>query len=394
VDYIKLKITEDVRPMENKDQLDKIEITEDIVRKCPKALIHDHLDGGLRPKTIIELARDQKIELPETDPERLTNWFFDGANRGNLHEYLKGFKITTSVMQTKEALYRTAYEMMEDMKHDGVVYVETRFAPMFHRNLGLNYDEIVEAVLRGLREGSRDFGVKFGLIICAMRDFPPSDSLEMAKLAVRYREQGVVGFDLAGDELGYPPKDHLSAFHYIQRNNFYITIHAGEEFGKESIWQALQYCGTHRIGHGLHLKDDIMVADNEIIEMGFLSQYVRDVRIPLEVCLSSNLHTGAVRNLKYHPFPIFYKNGFRITLNTDNRLMSNVTLTREFITAVEHFNLNLSDIEKLTLNAMKSAFSHFPARLNIIYNTIKSGFKKIRDGLRTRTKQSGCHEQS
>ncbi len=355
--------------------------TKDIIRACPKVLLHDHLDGGLRPETVIELAREEKIALPQKDPKKLSEWFFRGANKGSLKEYLEGFSYTTGVMQTEEALHRVAFEMMEDMKKDGVAYVETRFSPLFHTKRGLSYDVIVEAVLRGLKDGARKFGNKFGLIICAMRNTSPKRSLEMAELAVRFRNQGVVGFDLAGDELGYPPKDHLEAFHYIQRNNFYITIHSGEAFGKESIWQALQFCGTHRIGHGIKLKHDIMDEDGDIIEMGSLAQYVLDRRIPLEICLSSNLHTGSVPHLRYHPFPIFHKNGFRVTLNTDNRLMSRTTLTDEFFLAVKHYNLTLRDMEKLSLNAMKSAFFNFPARLDIIYNVIKPGYAEIKKSL-------------
>ncbi len=352
--------------------------SEEQIAKAPKVLLHDHLDGGLRPQTIIDLAKSHKVTLPESDPERLGTWFFEGANRGNLKEYLRGFDITTGVMQTEEALQRVSYEMVEDMKRDGVVYVETRFSPLFHTRLGLSCEQVIESVLRGLRDGSRTFGVRFGLLICAMRNLPPSRSLKMAEYAVRYREQGIVGFDLAGDELGYPPKRHLDAFQYIQRNNFYITIHAGEAFGKESIWQALQFCGTHRIGHGLHLKDDIMELNEKIFEMGTLAQYVLDRRVPLEICLSSNLHTGAVPDLRYHPFPILYHSGFRVTLNTDNRLMSRTTLTREFAIAAKQYNLTMRDIEKLTLNAMKSAFISFPHRLNLIYNTIKPGFTRLR----------------
>jgi len=359
------------------DKLKKITLTEELIRELPKALLHDHLDGGLRPNTIIELSPEHNITLPENNPEKLAHWFHESADKGNLTEYLKGFSITTGVMQTEHALHRIAFEMMEDMKKDGVVYVETRFSPLFHTKFSLSYDQVVEAVLRGLKDGARTFNVKFGLIICAMRNLPPSSSLEMAKLAVRFREQGVVGFDLAGDELGYPPKHHLDAFHYIQRNNFYITIHSGEAFGKESIWQALQYCGTHRIGHGMHLKDDIMSENNEIIEMGYLSRYVRDRRIPLEVCLSSNVHTGAMPNLRYHPFPIFYKNGFRVTLNTDNRLMSDTTMTKELLIAARRYKLTIKDMEKLTLNAMKSAFTRFPERLRIIYDVLKPGYSQI-----------------
>jgi len=352
--------------------------TEELIRRAPKVLLHDHLDGGLRPETVLDLAKSHKLELPASAPEDLQEWFFAGGVKGSLTEYLKGFKYTTGVMQTDEALNRIAYEMMEDMAKDGVVYVETRFSPLYHTGKGLTHDQVIEAVLHGLKEGTRAFGVRFGLIICGMRNMDPATSLNMAECAVRYRNQGVVGFDLAGDELGYPPKDHLEAFHYIQRNNFYITIHAGEAFGKESIWQALQYCGTHRIGHGMHLKDDIMVEDDKILEIGNLAQYVLDRRIPLEVCLSSNLHTGALRDLHYHPFQMLYKNGFRVTINTDNRLMSKTTLTKEFDTAVRQYGLTLKDIEKLTINAMKSAFIAFPIRLDIIYNAIKPGFAEIK----------------
>jgi adenosine deaminase len=360
-------------------------LSKELIKRVPKVLLHDHLDGGLRPRTIVDLAREQDFKLPHNDPEKLALWFYGGAKRGSLTEYLKGFKITTGVMQTEESLYRVAFEMMEDMKDDGVAYVETRFSPLYHTVKGLTYDQVTESVLRGLRDGSRAFGVQFGLIICAMRNLPPAGSLKMAECAVRYREQGVVGFDLAGDEIGYPPKDHLDAFYYIHRNNFYITIHSGEAFGKESIWQALQYCGTHRIGHGMHLKDDLMARNNEIIEMGTLSQYVLDRRIPLEVCLSSNLHTAAIPNLRYHPFLLFYRNGFRVTLNTDNRLMSRTTLTDEFDIAVKEYNINLADIEKLTLNAMKSAFIPFPERLDLIYNSIKKGFSEIKESMKAGT---------
>jgi adenosine deaminase len=346
-------------------------LSKEFIKRVPKVLLHDHLDGGLRPRTIVELARKQDFKLPHNEPEKLALWFYTGAKRGSLTEYLKGFKITTGVMQTEESLYRVAYEMMEDMKDDGVAYVETRFSPLFHTAKGLTYDQITESVLRGLRDGSRAFGVKFGLIICAMRNLPPAGSLKMAECAVRYREQGVVGF--------------LDAFYYIHRNNFYITIHSGEAFGKESIWQALQYCGTHRIGHGMHLKDDMMARNNEIIEMGTLSQYVLDRRIPLEVCLSSNLHTAAIPNLRYHPFLLFYRNGFRVTLNTDNRLMSRTTLTDEFDIAVKEYNIDLADIEKLTLNAMKSAFIPFPGRLDLIYNTFKKGFAEIKESMKAGT---------
>jgi adenosine deaminase len=233
--------------------------------------------------------------------------------------------------------------------------------------------------LKGLDRGRKDFGVDSGLIICAMRNM--STSLEMAELAVDFRERGVVGFDLAGEEGGYPPKKHVDAFHYIQRENFNITIHAGEGYGKESIWQAIQYCGAHRIGHGTRLIDDIAVAEGKAVKLGDLAQYVLDKRIPLEICLLSNVHTGATASLAKHPFKILYQEKFRVTLNTDNRLMSNTTMTQEFAAAAETFGLSLSDFEKITVNSMKSAFLPYDRRCHFIYSVIKPGYARIRSAV-------------
>lgn len=355
--------------------------TENVIRLAPKVMLHDHLDGGLRPQTIIELAKEIKYKkLPSSDPGELADWFHQGANKGNLVEYLMGFEHTTAVMQTKEALKRVAYEMMEDMKDDGVCYIETRFAPVFHTSKGLHHDEIVEAVLEGLEKGKRDFNVGYGLILCGMRNM--ENTLEIAELAVNFRKQGVVGFDLAGEEGGYPPKRHIEAFQFIQRSNFNITVHAGEAFGKESIWQAIQWCGAHRIGHGTRILEDLVVdKDGNILGLGDLAQYILDKRIPIEVCLLSNVHTGAIDKIENHPFWKLYKNKFRVTINTDDRLMSDTTLTKEFITANEVFGLNLEDVEKITINAMKSAFIPYNERLNYIYSVIKPGYQKIREQL-------------
>jgi adenosine deaminase len=235
----------------------------------------------------------------------------------------------------------------------------------------------VAAVLKGLERGRRDFGIASGLIICAMRNM--NVSLEMAELAVDFRERGVVGFDLAGEEGGFPPKKHVEAFHYIQRENFNITIHAGEGYGKESIWQAIQYCGAHRIGHGTRLIDDIAIADGRAVKLGDLAQYVLDKRIPLEICLLSNVHTGAVPSLAAHPFKILYQEKFRVTLNTDNRLMSNTTMSGEFQAAAETFGLTLHDFEKITINAMKSAFLPYKRRCDFIYSVIKPGYARLRE---------------
>ena len=348
-----------------------------LLRSLPKVLLHEHLDGVLRPQSIIELAKEAGYRnLPNTDPEALAQWFHRGANRGSLAKYLEGFAHTIAVMQTEEALERVAYEQAEDLSQDGVVYFETRFAPVFHTNNGLTHQQVVSAVLRGLERGRKDFGIASGLIICAMRNMDVS--LEMAELAVDFRSRGVVGFDLAGEEGGYPPKKHVDAFHYIQRENFNITIHAGEGYGKESIWQAIQYCGAHRIGHGTRLIDDIAIADGRAVKLGDLAQYVLDKRIPLEICLLSNVHTGATPSLAEHPFKILYQEKFRVTLNTDNRLMSNTTMTREFEAAAETFGLSLDDFEKITINAMKSAFLPYKERCDFIYSIIKPGYAKIR----------------
>jgi len=354
-----------------------------VLKSLPKVLLHEHLDGVLRPKTVIELARSAKYDrLPTEDPEELARWFHQGANQGSLPKYLEGFVHTIAVMQTEEALERVAYEQAEDLSRDGVVYFETRFAPIFHTRKGLSHQRVVSAVLKGLERGRKDFGISSGLIICAMRNMDVS--LEMAELAVDFRERGVVGFDLAGEEGGYPPKKHVEAFHYIQRQNFNITIHAGEGFGKESIWQAIQYCGAHRIGHGTRLIDDIAVADGKAVKLGDLAQYVLDKRVPLEICLLSNVHTGAARSLSEHPFRILYQEKFRVTLNTDNRLMSDTTMTKEFEAAADTFGLHLEDFEKITINAMKSAFLPYDRRCDFIYSVIKPGYAKVRSSQATK----------
>jgi len=353
---------------------------EAFLRSLPKVLLHDHLDGGLRPQTIVELAREQKYDdLPTTDAGELAAWFHRGAKRGSLPLFLEGFVHTCGVMQTADALERVAYEMLGDMREDGVVYVETRFAPLLHTHEGLHSDEVVTAVLKGLERGHRDFGVEYGVILCALRNMPRS--LEVAELAVDFRERGVVGFDLAGEEGGFPPKKHIDAFHYIQRENFNITVHAGEAFGKESIWQAIQWCGAHRVGHATRLIEDIGLDRHDptqIVKMGYLAQYILDKRIPLEICLNSNVDTGAIDSIERHPFGMYYRYGFRVTLNTDDRLMSDTTMTREFDVANRLFGLGVHDLEKVTINAMKSAFLPHKRRLQLIYDTIKPGYAKAK----------------
>ena len=355
-------------------------VTNDMLKKIPKVELHDHLDGGLRPATIIELSKEYGIkELPSEDPRELAAWFHRGADRKNLGLYLEGFGATIAVMQTKEALERIAYEALEDQAAENVVYAEIRFAPIQHLQGGVNLEAVIEAVLSGLKRAKKDFGIAFGLILCAMRHQDSEISLEIAELAVTFRDKGVVGFDIAGDEFGHPPKRHLDAFQHIRNRNFNITIHAGEAFGPESIWQAIQICGTQRIGHGTRLIEDMVVQGTRIERMGSLSHFLQDKRVPFEMCLSSNLQTGVAESIENHPFNVLYKNAFRVTLCTDNRLMSNTTLTNEMSLAVQYFGLTLRDLEKITINAMKSAFVHHEDRIQIIYDILKPGFAKIRN---------------
>jgi len=351
-------------------------VTEEMIKRLPKVELHDHLDGSVRPETIVDLARKAKLELPTEDPGELAAWFHRGADRKSLAMYLEGFAVTLSVLQTEEALERVAFETLEDLAADNVVYVEVRFAPVLHVRGKMNLETVVRSVLRGLEQGKKKTGVQYGLILCAMRD--QKVSLETAELAVSFREKGVVGFDLAGDEYGHPPKKHLDAFEFIRRMNFNITIHAGEAFGIESIWQAIQICGAHRVGHATRLLEDMSVHGTRIEKMGSLAHFVRDKRIPLEMCLSSNVHTGAAATLDDHPFPVYFRNNFRVTLCTDNRLMSNTSLGKEMYLAATHYNLTLEDLEKMMLNAMKSSFIHHDERIKMIYDVLKPGYSNIR----------------
>lgn len=354
-------------------------LTPDFVRRLPKVTLHEHLDGSLRPATVLELARDAGYEgLPESDPAALGDWFQRGANRGSLALYLEGFAHTIAVLQTEEALERAAYEWIEDQAKDGVVYGEVRFAPRFHTQQGLGLDGVMGAVLRGLTRGSKRFDVGFGLIVCAMRNESPEESVKMAELALGYRDQGCVAFDLAGEEAGHPAAEHEEAFRLAKRENFAITIHAGESFGPASIWQALQYCGAHRIGHGVRLIEDIVRHRGEVVKVGRLAQYVLDHRIPLEICLSSNVQTGASTSLAEHPFPILRALGFRVTLNTDNRLMSATTMTDEYLLAARTFGLDLDDLETISINGMKSAFAHYDERCRFIFERLKAPFAALR----------------
>lgn len=353
-------------------------ITYEMISKCPKVELHDHLDGGLRVGTIIELARKDNIELPTYDEEELREYLVKGCQQKSLSLYLEAFSVTTAVMQSRENLVRVAKEAVLDLAKENVVYAEIRFAPALHTREGLNLEEVVTAVLKGLEEGKKECGLSCYLILCAMRNEEPSSTLEIAELAVAFREKGVVGFDIAGDEYGHPPKKHIDAFRYIRSRNFNITIHAGEAFGVESIWQAIQLCGAHRIGHGVRLIEDMVIEGGAIRKMGSLSHFIDDMRIPMEMCLTSNVGTGAVESYQDHPFPILFNSGFRVFLCSDNRLMSDTDLTKEMSTAVKEYGLNIRDLEKITINAMKSAFIHHDERLRIIYDVIKKGYNELR----------------
>ncbi len=348
--------------------------TRDRIRQAPKVLLHDHLDGGLRPGTIIELAAQVGHQLPASDAESLGRWFSDSADSGSLERYLETFDHTVAVMQTAPALTRVARECVEDLAADGVVYAEIRYAPEQHVSNGLSLDDVVAAVQRGFDEGtaSTDGRIVVRQLLTAMRH--QARSMEIAELAVAWRDRGVAGFDIAGAEAGYPPTRHLDAFEYLQRENSHFTIHAGEAFGLPSIWQAIQWCGADRLGHGVRIIDDITVADDGSVTMGGLASYVRDQRIPLEMCPASNIQTGAAASIAEHPIGLLTRLRFRVTVNTDNRLMSNTSMTSEMSALVEAFGYGLSDLRWFTINAMKSAFLPFDERLAIIDGVIKPGY--------------------
>jgi adenosine deaminase len=343
-------------------------LTEAMARRAPKVLLHDHLDGGMRPQTVIELAAEHGYhDLPTTDADDLGAWFHAGAFRHELVLYLEGFAHTCGVLQSADALQRAAEECVEDLAADGVVYAEVRFAPELHTDKGLTMDEAVEAVTTGFAAASARCGITVYALLSAMRQ--AARSLEIAELAVRWRDRGVVGFDIAGPEAGFPPSRHLDAFQYVARENFHSTIHAGEAFGLPSIHEALQFCGAARLGHGVRLIDDITVVDGQY-KLGRLATYVRDRRIPLEMCPQSNVHTGAAPSIAEHPIGVLRRLRFRVTVNTDNRLMSATSMTKEFVALAEAFGYGLDDVEWLTTNAMKSAFAPFDERWRIINERI------------------------
>ncbi|MQA04293.1 MAG: adenosine deaminase [Streptosporangiales bacterium] len=350
------------------------------IASAPKALLHDHLDGGLRPVTIVELARDVRHPLPAYDANALRDWFTEAANARTLERYLETFDHTVACMQTAESLQRVAAECAEDLAADGVVYAEVRFAPEQHLQTGLTLDGVVAAVLRGFDEGrarARAAGreITIGTLLTAMRH--TARSLEIAELAVRWREEGVVGFDIAGAERGYPPSRHLDAFDHVREANGNVTIHAGEGFGVRSIWEALQICGAHRLGHGVRIVDDIAEEPDGEPMLGRLASYVRDKRVPLEMCPASNVQTGAAKSIEDHPIGLLRQLHFRVTVNTDNRLMSGTSMTDELASLVRAFGYDWDDLRWLTVNALKSAFIPFDERLALINDVVKPAYAEL-----------------
>ncbi|GAB3074714.1 adenosine deaminase [Intrasporangium mesophilum] len=374
-------------------------MTPDEIRQAPKVLLHDHLDGGLRPQTIIELADECGYDaLPAHDAASLGAWFRESADSGSLPRYLETFDHTLAVMQTREGLYRVASECAQDLAADGVAYAESRYAPEQHLTRGLTLEGVVEAVSAGLRDGEAKAAaactpIRVTSLLTAMRH--AAKSTEIAELSIRYRDDGVSGFDIAGAEAGYPPTRHLDAFEYLRRENAHFTIHAGEAFGLPSIWEAIQWCGADRLGHGVRIVDDITIDGSPFgewlegnredphaltqleldrVRLGRLAAYVRDMRIPLEMCPSSNLQTSAALSISLHPITLLKRLRFRVTLNTDNRLMSDTSMSKEFRLLQDSAGWDLADLRWVTINAMKSAFIPFDERLAFIDDVIKPGY--------------------
>lgn len=324
------------------------------IKAFPKTDLHCHLDGSLRPETLKELAIQNGVKLPYDDMDELVR-YMHCEDSTSLPDYLKRFDITLSVMQDPQSVERIAYELCEDAAAENVRWLEVRYSPILHVQKGMKIMDNLEAVIRGMRRAERDFGIRGGVIVCGMRSYDPMISVQLAELAIAYKNRGVIGFDLAGPEENYPAKAHEEAFRLVLKNNINITIHAGEAYGPESIHQAVHYCGAHRIGHGTHLPED-----------GGLMNYINDHRICLEICLSSNLQTKSVPSLKQHPFKFFLDYGLRLNLNTDNRLMSNTSVTKEMFLAWKTFNLDIETIKNIIIDGFKSAFIHHRERKEMV----------------------------
>lgn len=354
--------------------------TSDQIKRLPKVLLHDHLDGGLRPQTVIEIAdRIGYKKLPTDDAKDLAKWFEDSCNSGSLVRYLETFAHTVAVMQTKEGIIQVARECVIDLARDGVVYAEVRAAPELSTEQGLTSDQVIEATLEGYEQGMAEAAaegnkIRVQSLLCGMRQ--SNRSMEAAKAVVKYRDQGVAGFDIAGPEDGFPPVNQLQEFEYLRKENAHFTIHAGEAFGLPSIWQAVQICGAERLGHGVRIIDDVDFTSGKP-KLGLLSSYIKDRRIALELCPTSNLQTGVAKTYAEHPIGQLFNLKFQVTLNTDNRLMSNTSMTNEMQQCVNAFSWKFSELELVTINAMESSFIAHDEKTEIIEKIIKPAYAKI-----------------
>ncbi len=353
----------------------KIKLTREFVHKLPKTDLHVHLDGSVRIATIIDLAKQGNIKLPTLDAKKLRQLIVCGEHTQSLDDYLRGFPIVNLVLQSKEGLQRAAYELAEDAAAENVRYMEVRYSPILHTDEGLKLTEISQAVIDGLKRAEKDFNIKTGVIICGIRNMDPATSIKLAELAIAFKNKGVIGFDLAGGEYNHPAKHHKEAFDLALKNNLNITIHAGEAYGPESIHQALHYCGTHRIGHGTRLRED-----------GDLLNYVNDHRIPLEICIKSNFHTKAVPDIRSHPIDFYIDYGLRVTINTDNRIISDTTVTDEYMLAVNELKLDYPTLKYVILNGFKSAFLPYKERVRLINETLREFDEIEEQELKTRVK--------
>jgi adenosine deaminase len=331
-----------------------MQVTRELLHRLPKPELHVHLDGSLRPETMIELAAEYGKKMPAHDPDHLRDYMHVNDAR-NLVEYLERFEITLSVMQTAEALERIAYELAEDLAAENVRYAEIRYSPILNTREGLPLTEAVDAPLRGLRRAKEDFGIETNIIICGIRNMEPGTSRDLADLTVAYKDRGVVAFDLAGAEYNYPAKKHKDAFYTVINKNMAATIHAGEAYGPESIHQALHYCRAHRIGHGTRLFED-----------PDLMRFVNDVRVPIEICLTSNVQTHAVESFEAHPLRAYYDYGLVLSLNTDNRLMSATTVTEEYWRAHQYQGFTWEELKDISLMGFKASFLHRPHKLDLL----------------------------
>ena len=329
-------------------------LTSEQLRRLPKAELHCHLDGSVRPETLLELGREYRVAMPRQTTEELRDYMLVSDAR-SLEDYLERFEVTVSVMQTAEAIERIAYELGEDAWKDGIRYIEVRNAPILNSRGNLSIAEALESQIRGLERAERDYGIIARSIVCSLRQLSPETSLEMARLAVEYRNKGVVALDLAGGEAGFPASAHESAFTYAREHNLAVTVHAGEGDGAASVREAVHSCGAHRIGHATRL-----------IEDAELTQYVNDRRIGLEICLTSNVQTHATASYETHPLREYFNRGMNVALNTDNRLMSGTTLTDEFVFAARHLDFTLEELSTLALNSFESAFLPWEQRMELL----------------------------